>query len=524
MYEYGVTHSYHNQTTKQPDNQTTRQPNNQTTTRQQPDNNQTTKQPDNNQITIMARYEGSLSLGSLGYKEQDAGRVCGAIIGRGGQGVKALTTKFPGLYINVYDSRHGKDARSAPRDCDTIHLTGRSTADVLAAAQEIARIAKDAMDGTLPEGPCSTVTCPPEAVGAVIGRGGSGLRTIQEKAGDNCYIHYSRESGLFKVSASTQAGCKRAKIYIGGAIRDFFQRDVVERPASRPKSSIRFDGLDIESEDELGDAVEEHKASAVLLTVHAAHDALEMASQSDSLSIHSRKSRETSKKDQWAIKEELAEKKDPVTGAALYPPFQCQFRGWVTGVNAVPWSAVEQELARRQTKQTDGINERAAKRAKFLDTKSREEQRHVVTSGLTNDALFPLLSSNTGQVAGASMWGSKPSSVSSGEGVAELNEAQRKLFHSRVPSRRKTKGPAVSGPVDLTHLMPSVSKSKMVDLSRLLPSGPKLSRSQGVDAFPTHRGSSDYDDEDEYNLDNGFDEPPMPIDDYGDDGDDWWNH
>ena len=133
--EEAVTHSLipTNQRPKQPTNDPNNLPNlpNPTPTYTQQPTQPTQPQTNRHQTTtIMARYEGSLSIGSLGYKAADAGKVCGAIIGRGGQGIKAISSKFPGLYINVYDSRNGMDARAAPRDCDTIHLTGRSTADL----------------------------------------------------------------------------------------------------------------------------------------------------------------------------------------------------------------------------------------------------------------------------------------------------------------------------------------------------------------------------------------------------------
>ena len=231
----------------------------------------------------MARFEGSITLTSMGYQESDNGKICGAIIGRGGSGIKALTSKFPGLFVKVYNSRLGKDSRAPARDCDSIHISGRSTEDVQEAAKWIASTAKDAMDGTLAvnTGPKSTATCPSDAVGAVIGRGGSGLRAIQDKAGDHCHVHYNRESGFFEISASTQAACDRAKIYIGNAIKEFFQPKREERPASRPTSSPGFSALAIEgsdSEDELTTAVDDHK-SDMERAVITAHNALERGSQ-----------------------------------------------------------------------------------------------------------------------------------------------------------------------------------------------------------------------------------------------------
>ena len=431
----------------------------------------------------MARFEGSITLASMGYQDSDYGKISGAIIGRGGSGIKALTAKFPGLFVKVYDSRLGKDARAPARDCNSIYISGRSTEHVQEAVQWIASTAKDAMDGTLAvdTGPKSTATCPSNAVGAVIGRGGSGLRAIQDKAGDHCHVHYSRESGFFEISASTQTACDRAKIYIGNAIKEFFQPSREELPASRPiSSSICFSQLAVEggsdSEEELTTAVDDHKAG-VERAVITAHNALENGSRSDSNSIQSRKSRETPAKERWAIREELAKKSDPRTGEPLYAPFNCQYRGWVTGKLAVPWRVVDEVIAKRQKEQDSRQEVRSAKRAKLYETRSREEQRQTVTNGLSNDALFPSLSNGSKSVTAVSGWGSKPSSIVSNDGVEELNKSAQKRRYVAPQRSRKTTGSPTTGPVDLTGMMPCAPEREMVDLSKmLLPSGPKLSR------------------------------------------------
>ena len=480
----------------------------------------------------MARFEGSITLTSMGYQESDYGKICGAVIGRGGSGIKALTAKFPGLFVMVYNSRLGKDARTAPRDCDSIHISGRSQGDVQEAALCISDIAKDTMDGIHHEdkGPKSTATCPSAAVGAVIGRGGSGLKTIQEKAGDRCHVHYSRESGLFEISASTQTACDRAKIYIGNAIKMFFQPKEQERPESRLSSSSGgFSALPVDygsdSEDELVTAVGNHKTS-VEKTVIAARNALDSGSRSDVRSIHSRTKGEPSPKERWAIREELGEMIDGETGKPLYPAFNCQYRGWVQGKLAVPWSAVDEVIAKRRGKENKAAEDREYKRAKLHDTKSREQQRQTVVNGLGNDSLFPLLSSGRKSTVPIG-WGTKPSSVSSGDGVDELN----KTAHHRyvVPNRlRKTNGSTGTGPVDLTGMMPSAPHREMLDLSKmLLPTGPKLSR-----RVPQQPVISQ---DEEYWLDVHLDQGGTEEDYYallqeemdvggGSDGEDWWNN
>ena len=463
----------------------------------------------------------------MGYKECDFGKICSAVIGRGGSGIKALTAKFPGLFVKVYDSRHGKDARAPARDCDSIHISGRSTEDVQQAAKQIAGIAKDTMDGTLVKssGPTSTATCPTNAVGAVIGRGGSGLKTIQGKAGDHCHVHYNRESSLFEISASTQNACDRAKIYIGNAIKDFFQPSIDERPASRPRSSVRFeqlavDGSDSEGEDELVTALDRHKAG-VQKAVCSVFTALERGSHNDTCSIQSRKSRETPAKERWAIREELSKKTDPKTGEPLYMPFNCQYRGWVSGVPAVPWRVVDEVIEARQKEADVASQERTAKRAKLFDARSREEQRQVVSNGLSNDSLFPSLGGGGKRQSGLIAWGTKPSSVVSADGVEELNKAAQKRQYVVPARRKKTTVPSTTGPVDLTGMMPIAPERHMIDLSNmLLPTGPKLSRvvipSQADEEYEEFCAAEMA----EYNIGDGR---VGNSNDDNDDDDEWWN-
>jgi hypothetical protein len=230
-----------------------------------------------------------------------------------------------------------------------------------------------------------------------------------------------------------------------------------------------------DSEDDLTTAVEDHNAG-LKRAVISVNNALENGSLSDSNSIQSRKNKEAPAKERWAIREELSKKTDPATGGPLYAGFNCQYRGWVTGVHAVPWRVVDEVIEKRQKEHDQDKEERSAKRAKLFETRSREEQRQTVTNGLSNDTLFPSLSTGSKSAATVSGWGSKPSSVVSGDGVEELNKAAQKRYVA-PPRRRKTTGSPTTGPVDLTGMMPCAPEREMVDLSMmLLPTGPKLSR------------------------------------------------
>lgn len=432
----------------------------------------------------MARVEGSISLSSMGYQDSDKGKICGVIVGRGGSGIKSITTKFPGTWITVYNERLGKDTRCRPNDCDSIYISGPSQTHVQGVVQMVAEIARDTMYGTLPKytGPTVKVTCPLEAVGAVIGRGGVGIKSIQTKIGDQCHIYFNKESGYFEISASTQIACDRARGCIGSAIREFFTPKEA-LPISKPVIfSNRFDCLDTgtsDSEDELTSALEKHKddLEQAVFSVNRANAYK---------SRLNRKNREIPAKERWTIKEELAKKCDP-NGNPLYAPFVCQHRGRVTGVNAVPWSAVDEVIDKRQGKEGEVKEKFASKREKDFDSISREVQRQTVTKGLGDDALFPSFEMREGFTFNMPIgWGTKPSSVCSVDGVDELNEAVQKRIVN-TSRKRKTMDGSIDIPIsmDFTSMMPSVPKREIVDLSNMfLPTGPKLSRMPPIFSQP----------------------------------------
>jgi hypothetical protein len=201
-------------------------------------------------------FEGTISLSGLGFSGTELGKAAAGIIGRGGSGISALTKQFPGLFVKVYDSRRGVGVRARGADCDTVYISGRNQEDVTTAATVIVTNARAVVNGTPPSGPQIKVTCPSAAVASVIGKGGNGLRKIQNTAGDYCHIHYNRDDELFEITAQTQAACDRAKIYIGQAIRDFLKpKQQVALTTSTSRSSHNFQGLEVEgsdSEDERG--------------------------------------------------------------------------------------------------------------------------------------------------------------------------------------------------------------------------------------------------------------------------------
>jgi len=458
------------------------------------------------------RFEGSIALANLGFTGGETGKAAGAIVGKGGSGIKELTKKFPGLYIQVYDSRLGRDTKTRVTDCDMVYISGRSGADVQAAAKAVAERARGVINGTIKSGPSLQVGCPPAAVGAVIGRGGSGLKQMGETAGDYCHIHFSRETGMFEITANTQAACGRAKLYIGQRIRDFLKPQVEQRAESRPRSN-GFEGLavDVEAAPQDDDDLEEVVEASRQKMVEAAYDALSQGSERSKHSIASKTSAEVPQKIRWEIREELSKKVDPKTGEKLYQPFYRKDRETgamqhVSGVQAVPWRAVDDYIAERQAVQQKRFDERMEQLGKDSMEKKSREQREAYLATRNSTTAFPTLGSVTDSKTKVSCWGSKPTSVGSSDGVEALNEAAKKARHPTLHRRKlvaKREGPKM---VDLGVVLPIAPKRQMVDLTTaLLPSGPRqLDLSEMDQAYEEFLAAEEHW------------EPPAA-------NDDWWN-
>ena len=346
------------------------------------------------------RFEGSILLANLGFSAGEVGKAASAIVGLGGSGIKALTGKFPGLFVQVFNSSKGRDTKAQMSDCDTVYISGRSGADVQAAATAVAARARAVINGTSKAGPSLQVGCPTGAVGWVIGSGGRGLKQMGETAGDYCHIHFNRETGKFDITANTQAACDRAKVYIGQRIREFLKPKVENRPASRPRSN-GFAGLVLESGDngsgdELEDLVEASRPSVVSVAL----DVLSQGSQRSKGSIASLQASEVPQKIRWEIREELSKKVDPETGALWHQPFHRKDREtgadqFVKGVQAVPWSAVDDYIGERRADQKKRQVERMEQRSSAAATRRSMEERQSYLDTKDSESAFPTLGAAT---------------------------------------------------------------------------------------------------------------------------------
>ena len=460
------------------------------------------------------RFEGSISLTKLGFTSVELRKAASAIVGRGGSGIKELTNKFPGLFIKVFKSELGRDVKTRVSDCDMVYISARNQIDVKTAAKTIVERARGVINGTIPNGPSLKVSCPQEAVGAVIGKGGAGLKQMGETAGDYCHIHFNRQTVKFEITANTQAACGRAKVYIGQRIRDFLKPKVENRPVSRT-SANGFSGLVVDDCEPMSggsvDEFEEIVAASRPSIVSVALDALSQGSSRSQHSIASKTASEVPQKIRWEIREELSKKVNPVTGNKLYQPFhrkdfktgQDQF---VQGVHAVPWYAVDDFIEQRQAVHKLKHEERMDQRSKELYERQSREQLEDYIATRESALVFPTLGSgHTNKVNG---WGSKPSSIGSSEGVESMNELTRKACHT--PTRHKSKVSNAPNMCDLTFSASLPPTRQVVDLTNdLLPTAPRQ-----MDLSEMDRAYQEFLAEEE--------EYYQPISGGGDEEDDWW--
>ena len=501
----------------------------------------------------MSRFEGTILISTLTTEPRDFQKIANAIVGKGGSVVKQLTSNCPGLFVKVFSSQRGVGVRCSPSDCDAVHISARTSKDVQTTAQEIGRIARSVMDGTK-RGFEITLSCPVDAVGTVIGSGGSGIARIQEKVADQCNIHYNQKNGNFEISASSKAGCERAKIYIADVIKGFYkaQAQQSERQPRGPAGPV-FNCLPIEGEegegeeDDLETAVEQHQRS-VFNTIRIGQNALELGSQGSSNSIQNRKQAEVSTKERWDIRKELSTKTDS-DGYPLYPTFTRKDRTTlkeqrVEGVHAVPWRAVDEFIAERQAGQQRRTEEWTSRIHQEQKEKTSWESRRVYETERHSMSAFPSIGGGSSTVR-TEGWGSKPSSINSGEGVVELNEVEQRKPRF-VPLSRKSKkgGVQVGAQVDLSDVLPSLPKaprSCLVDLTAaMLPTGPrvrknKLSLQEHDYRLMNHlgKGGSEQDYWIQVHIDEGDTSAedefygPTRQDEYeytgGEGGEDWWN-
>ena len=194
------------------------------------------------------RFEGSISVDP---------RKVGSLIGKKGGNLKSVSQAAGhGTYIVAFNSADAK--RSGKKLSDYVRTKARElTADSfyissgsVGAVRRAAGLLKN------PVRPSNVVTVSPEAIGTIIGQGGSGIRNICSLAGNHCFIVHKHEEGGFVVTADTKMAVARGVQKIKDAEKDYFQsqrdfrRNRNRREDVKSEESNRYEGLNFSSDED----------------------------------------------------------------------------------------------------------------------------------------------------------------------------------------------------------------------------------------------------------------------------------
>jgi hypothetical protein len=278
-----------------------------------------------------SRFEGVIPLSVFGIEAEGTAAVASMIIGRGGSNIKRLTTAVPGGHIRLFNTEQGVDASCNVRGCDAVLVTGRSGEDVKRLAGLIKQDVLSFIDPIKESSkPRVVVICPEEATGSVIKKGGKGLKWIEECAGDDCFIVHEYDKKHFVVTANTEAAVQRGKIGIESAIHKYEDEKAIHMRQQKDadEQSDSSNGFCILG-DEMAEVVEESISEKALshYSPHSDHMAKQLMREEMS---------------RWQYDD----------GTLIHPDyFVYDTDGTervLSGVEAVPWYAVEEELEARE--------------------------------------------------------------------------------------------------------------------------------------------------------------------------------
>ena len=324
--------------------------------------------------TFTERPSAMINLGKLNMTTIQHKSVVSSIIGIRGSNINRLTKLIPGVYIRLYNNKKGKDTRVSGIECDMIYITARSKDDVTKCMNILKKEIKLAIDGNLKNArPTVFLNCPREITGIVIGSNGIGLKNIQYKCGNGCFIIYDNNTSQFKITALTEYSILKAKYFIEEKITQYYkiQEKPKEKPKETPKETKSNNRYDTISFDDSSDSDNEICVNNDIIKVEP-KVFVDVKSSSN----------EPSKEERWTIRSELALKKN-IDGSLLYPSFYA--KDYVTGkerhfegVYAVPWNAVNNVISERNIKKNE--------------SSVSEEQK--INSFTYKDTLFPSLNTN----------------------------------------------------------------------------------------------------------------------------------
>lgn len=179
-------------------------------------------------------------------------KVIGLLVGRGGGNLQRIRrTAGNQTYIRVYDSRQGMDKKAKHEDCDKIYVASKSKQSMTKAVDMLNMDMRSILTGSKSSKPRRLVKVRNEAVGAVIGVGGSMVKSIRNSGGLGCNVFYDKDIASFIVTGNTMAQVERATLKILDVEKQYF-KDKQQRWKS--KKQVKEDTKSNNSFNTLGDS------------------------------------------------------------------------------------------------------------------------------------------------------------------------------------------------------------------------------------------------------------------------------
>ncbi len=390
------------------------------------------------------RFNGTIALADFGLSPDQVQATASMIFGQGGGNIRRMTTQVPGTHIRLFNRKIGPDGRCSVRECDAVQISGRSQEDVRKIAQMIktdVQALQDPAKNTTR--PTVMVDCPKEAVGSVIGRGGTKLKDIQRESGGTCFIRHDREVQKFVVTADDHESLETAHTLNERAIQKYND------------TKYKWETPNPTDSDEEMESIRPNRQESV--QERAQRELLEAMFKSGPVK------QGLSERERWAIREKLAESKNP-DGSKRYEPYwgydQRGKSQYFDGIHAVPWSEVDKEIQRLE--EESYTLEQNLKAQRVVQKNEEDRQSWEADWDISEDTVS---TSSWDAIEGHS---EKLKRVKDGSGVGELQETQDKenevREHKRemvvlTSRRRPKKTQAVPAPrpgntqVDLSDLL-----------------------------------------------------------------------
>lgn len=269
------------------------------------------------------RYEGTITINAPHEKRRE---VVSMLLGRFGSNIRRITeTVGNKTFIKLYNSEKGDNYMwGDPQECDKIFISSQTEKSLRQAAKMLKDDMNAVLYGTKSSKFESLVKVQKEAVGTIIGKGGYRLRQIMNTVGKGCFIIFKKELEGFLVTVESEEQLKTANDEILKQEAQYFtkksqfaNRDIRER-STKSNSDILFKG-------------QSYKSRYIDL--------------------------KNFEREKWAIRHELSQLRNS-NGELVYPSYfvrdhKTGRKKHLVGVYAVPWTAVNEEMKRKDAVRED---------------------------------------------------------------------------------------------------------------------------------------------------------------------------